>query len=521
MPADRSRTSRHTTSATFGDGGISLLSDAHLLADNAFPDAPCPPSTSLTTTMSTGKISFAPNVTPGTFNDPPPPLDDEPATESLLFPQPEDDSAAPRKVVHSRKKPDNYIPRPPNAFILFRSAFIRSRHVSTGVETNHSTLSKIIGMTWQNLPNEERQHWHRKAKKAEEEHRLKYPQYAFKPLHTKGKGGKRKVREVGPKDQTRCAKIAELLVQGKKGRELDEAIKEFDKNHVPEVVTRFEAPITEHSFKQRSVSAPIPEGRDISSRQTRSLSTQPSRRSTPAGTVSSTSSPAPLHPPSPLPDMELGSPFFSDSSLDFGSFPMKQTPSFVSASFNHGYRVLTALQDFNSFPFNQNVQSSLNTFSFDPHSQPANPLPTTFPESSPRSTSLVLPQLQIDTSFVSGEAWSPTCHSPCSPSTNSMPPTPSYSGSPPLPEEAFGGSYAPHGDAADFPIHSKSMGNNLQASNFGAYQTQPIAYTSAAQYSDSNCNYGSMQLPELHHSQGHPSNIDYSSFMASLPSYSL
>jgi hypothetical protein len=39
----------------------------------------------------------------------------------------------------------SYIPRPPNAFILFRSSFIRSQNVPGRVEGNHSTLSKIIG----------------------------------------------------------------------------------------------------------------------------------------------------------------------------------------------------------------------------------------------------------------------------------------------------------------------------------------------------------------------------------------
>ncbi|KAJ2919740.1 hypothetical protein MD484_g633, partial [Candolleomyces efflorescens] len=230
MPADRSRASRQDSVAA---------PDAHLSSVSSLPP------------MSSGGIAFAPNVTPGTFNDPPPLLDDsEFPSESLLFPPQSDDALPPRKPVHGRKKPENHIPRPPNAFILFRSAFIRSQHVSTGVETNHSTLSKIIGLTWQNLPNEERQIWHRKAKLAEEQHRIKFPQYAFKPLHSKTKGGKRKVREVGQKDQKRCAKIAELLVQGKKGQELDDAIKEFDKTHVPQVVMRFEAPITEQSFKR-------------------------------------------------------------------------------------------------------------------------------------------------------------------------------------------------------------------------------------------------------------------------------
>ncbi|KAI0667244.1 hypothetical protein C8Q78DRAFT_982668 [Trametes maxima] len=203
-------------------------------------------------------IAFAPNVTPGTYNDPPSPADA--AAESLLFPASDECGAATRRAAHAKKKPENHIPRPPNAFILFRSSFIKSQHVSSEVETNHSTLSKIIGLTWQNLPHEERQVWHAKAKVALEEHKRKFPQYAFRPLHAKGKAPveKRKVREVEPKDMTRCAKIAQLLVEGKKGRELDQAIQEFDRHHVPEIVTRFEAPITARHYR-RSSSAPVPE----------------------------------------------------------------------------------------------------------------------------------------------------------------------------------------------------------------------------------------------------------------------
>lgn len=48
---------------------------------------------------------------------------------------------------HDEKTHRTHIPRPPNAFILFRSSFIRSKHVPGKVEGNHSTLSKIIGLS--------------------------------------------------------------------------------------------------------------------------------------------------------------------------------------------------------------------------------------------------------------------------------------------------------------------------------------------------------------------------------------
>jgi len=158
--------------------------------------------------------------------------------------------------VHGRKKPAGHIPRPPNAFILFRSWFIKSQHVSTEVETNHSTLSKIIGMTWKNLSEDDRQEWHIKAKQALAEHKRKFPQYTFRPIHTKPRGtaSSKKTREVGPKDHKRCAKIAELVASGKTGQDLEEAIQEFDKHHVPEIVTRFEAPMTAQTYSPVSPS---------------------------------------------------------------------------------------------------------------------------------------------------------------------------------------------------------------------------------------------------------------------------
>ena len=52
---------------------------------------------------------------------------------------------SPPQSSHSRRRDASYIPRPPNAFILFRSSFIRSQQVTGKVEGNHSNLSKIIG----------------------------------------------------------------------------------------------------------------------------------------------------------------------------------------------------------------------------------------------------------------------------------------------------------------------------------------------------------------------------------------
>lgn len=242
-------------------------------------------------------FAFAPNVTPGTFTDTPSPAQHDLAVpQSILFPDAPTfsfDNSDPstfasssaaaagstggkKKVGHGRKKPENHIPRPPNAFILFRSSFIKQQHVTAAVETNHSTLSKIIGMTWQQLPPDERNIWHAKAKAVLDDHRRRFPAYAFKPAPADKlaasaamgapkpkpapKAEKRKLKEIEPKDMVRCAKIAALLCEGKKGAELDAAVEEFDKHHVkPEVQARFEAPLTVRAYRRRSSSVPVPD----------------------------------------------------------------------------------------------------------------------------------------------------------------------------------------------------------------------------------------------------------------------
>ncbi|KZT04548.1 uncharacterized protein LAESUDRAFT_728044 [Laetiporus sulphureus 93-53] len=315
-------------------------------------------------------IAFAPNITPGTFNDPPSPV--ESIAESILFPSTADTPAPSKRTTHSRKKPENHIPRPPNAFILFRSSFIKNQHVSSEVETNHSTLSKIIGLTWQSLPHEERQIWHAKAKAALEEHKRKWPEYAFRPLHTKGKGGteKRKVREVGPKDMKRCAKIAELLVEGKKGAELDVAIQEFDRHHVPEIVTRFETPITARTFR-RSSSAPVP---DTEHTKPMFFASSPAPSSLKSKVRASTSQP---RTPSPAPSEAYGSSLCESDAESKCSSPASPLSAVSQVE---TYSLPDSTINFDTFSFNTcspaavdtcdpfvSYQTSLHVFSPAPH----------------------------------------------------------------------------------------------------------------------------------------------------------
>ena len=97
-------------------------------------------------------VTFAPNVTPvsyvetdltGSADD----LDPNAAPTSSLFPPLQTPAPPPtRRRLPPGKRPSmGYIPRPPNAFMLFRADFVRQKHVPGSIETNHGSLSKIIG----------------------------------------------------------------------------------------------------------------------------------------------------------------------------------------------------------------------------------------------------------------------------------------------------------------------------------------------------------------------------------------
>ncbi|KAI0676202.1 hypothetical protein C8Q78DRAFT_1065123 [Trametes maxima] len=146
----------------------------------------------------------------------------------------------PARPSHAKKRDASYIPRPPNAFILFRSSFIKAQHIPGQIEGNHSALSKIIGKCWRALPREDRQVWEAKALVALTEHRKKYPDWRFKhaanalakvkdgPRKRSNRKGRGQSEKEERNREKRCAKIADLLVAGTTGTDLAAAIQQYD-----------------------------------------------------------------------------------------------------------------------------------------------------------------------------------------------------------------------------------------------------------------------------------------------------
>jgi HMG (high mobility group) box len=123
------------------------------------------------------------------------------------------------------RRSGNRVPRPRNAFMIFRNEFWAEAKISRSVEHDHRHISRIIGHCWNQLPDAEKNKWRQKAEQEKLEHIMKYPGYRFTPNARTKKVIKRKVKRNGEEELLRCKQVAELLLAGKHGVELDSAVK--------------------------------------------------------------------------------------------------------------------------------------------------------------------------------------------------------------------------------------------------------------------------------------------------------
>lgn len=152
--------------------------------------------------------------------------------DPLLTPFPTAAELAAMPIPPSRSSPRNkdpgHIPRPRNAFMLFRSAFAAAQKISSSIEHDNRHITRVIAHCWNRLSEAEKQVWRDKAAVEKLQHAERYPNYRFSPVGRASKPVKRNVRRNGTEDVKRCEKLAELVMAGKFGRELEDAIKKVD-----------------------------------------------------------------------------------------------------------------------------------------------------------------------------------------------------------------------------------------------------------------------------------------------------
>ncbi|KAF8633924.1 hypothetical protein AX15_001109 [Amanita polypyramis BW_CC] len=136
------------------------------------------------------------------------------------------------KVLKSpaRSRSRNHIPRPRNAFMIFRSEFCARERVLRSVERDHRHISRIVGYYWNKLPEEEKDIWRRKAEQEKSEHLRKYPGYRFTPTMRTKRPVKRNVKRNGADDLLRCQLLADFLMLGIEGKDLEDAAGSLEAN---------------------------------------------------------------------------------------------------------------------------------------------------------------------------------------------------------------------------------------------------------------------------------------------------
>ncbi|KAI0651436.1 hypothetical protein C8Q79DRAFT_922196 [Trametes meyenii] len=115
---------------------------------------------------------------------------------------------------HSRKKKPGHIPRPPNAFMIFRSELWSKEKIKADVERDHRQISRIAGNLWNALSDEERAPYMALAEEAKQDHHRKYPEYKYSPTYRRDKPAKRKPKQDHSDKVHRCNEVARLMQRG-------------------------------------------------------------------------------------------------------------------------------------------------------------------------------------------------------------------------------------------------------------------------------------------------------------------
>nr|ODN94545.1 hypothetical protein L204_04678 [Cryptococcus depauperatus CBS 7855] len=130
-----------------------------------------------------------------------------------------------KKASHARKQTADHIPRPRNAFILFRKHVVDSKLIPASVEVRHQNVSIITAKMWSEADPQTKAHFNELARIEKEEHMKKYPGYRYQPVYRRTNVIRRRVRKDEAEEE-KCKSVAELLMKGKSGQALEAEIKD-------------------------------------------------------------------------------------------------------------------------------------------------------------------------------------------------------------------------------------------------------------------------------------------------------
>ncbi|KAH9947967.1 hypothetical protein B0H21DRAFT_821479 [Amylocystis lapponica] len=137
------------------------------------------------------------------------------------------DSSFTSRSAHTRRKKPGHIPRPPNAFIIFRSALWDENKHTTGIERDHREISRMAGSIWNKLSDAERAPYKARAEAEKQKHAIMYPEYKYTPVYRKDKPAKRKPKEDDATGTRRKA-APRLVLKGPRSEQIKQSDEDSD-----------------------------------------------------------------------------------------------------------------------------------------------------------------------------------------------------------------------------------------------------------------------------------------------------
>ncbi|KAK8854591.1 hypothetical protein IAR55_003330 [Kwoniella newhampshirensis] len=177
------------------------------------------------------------------------------------------------RISHARKQTPDHIPRPRNAFILFRKYVVDAKLIPASVETRHQNVSIITAKMWSEASPGQKAHFNKLATIEKEEHLKKYPGYRYQPVYRRTNVIRRRVRKDEAEEE-KCKSVAELLIKGKSGEELEGEIKEKIGKGSKPVLEEAGGSVASGRSGQRNSSRKSSQARELSKGALRALRAQ-------------------------------------------------------------------------------------------------------------------------------------------------------------------------------------------------------------------------------------------------------
>ena len=107
------------------------------------------------------------------------------------------------------------IPRPRNAFILFRQHYHKiliNEWTAKNIEIPHnSEISKLLGNKWKLISAKEKLHWDNLAKQEKLNHEKKFPQYKYRPVRKQKKKFLQLQQQIQQQQQVQQAQVQQQV----------------------------------------------------------------------------------------------------------------------------------------------------------------------------------------------------------------------------------------------------------------------------------------------------------------------